>query len=60
MKIYNAKLRKNIDITNGKHNFCQFFILPSYCCPTPHDGQKKWLFRRTLTTHQRYDAQAHR
>ena len=26
MKIYNAKLRKNIDITNGKHNFCQFFM----------------------------------
>ena len=26
MKIYNAKLRKNIDKTSGKHNFCRFFI----------------------------------
>ncbi len=31
MKIYNAKLRKNIDKTSGKHNFCQFFVLPNIC-----------------------------
>lgn len=60
MKIDNAKLRKNIDKTSGKHNFCRFFILSSYCCPTPHDEQKKGLFRRILPIHLRHDAQARR
>ena len=31
MKIYNAKLRKNIDKTSGKHNFCRFFVLSNIC-----------------------------